>query len=232
MSYAPATTRPRQVAGDIRPHHLTVRGMPCLGDMSCTRPGWLAAGLLAAIGLAGCATGSGAYSEPEQARIDAYERAAEQVLQSRGMKGPAPVVRVGTDPSLAAAGRPAGYYTDQGRAARSGMIVVNRAAVADDYIAQAVLSQELAHYVLGHAEGACRERRLECEIEARIASVELLMTGWGLEYSDAIRLQYAYLKSVVLAAQRGDVPAAPGKSDPCRELQEFATRFKASASCE
>jgi hypothetical protein len=25
---------------------------------------------------------------------------------------------------------------------------------------------------------------------------------------------------------------APGKSDPCRELQEFATRFKASASCE
>lgn len=206
--------------------------MPCLGDMSCVRPGWLGAGLLAAIGLAGCATGSGAYSEPEQARIDAYERAAEQVLQSRGMKGPAPVVRVGTDPSLAAAGRPAGYYTDQGRATRPGMIVVNRAAVADDYIAQAVLSQELAHYVLGHADGACRERRLECEIEARIASVELLMTGWGLEYSDAIRLQYAYLKSVVLAAQRGDVAVAPGKSDPCRELQEFATRFKASASCE
>jgi hypothetical protein len=206
--------------------------MPCLGDMSCIRSGWLGAGLLAAIGLAGCATGSGAYSEPEQARIDAYERAAEQVLQSRGMKGPAPVVRVGTDPSLAAVGRPAGYYTDQGRAARPGLIVVNRAAVADDYIAQAVLSQELAHYVLGHADGACRERRLECEIEARIASVELLMTGWGLEYSDAIRLQYAYLKSVVLAAQRGDVAVAPGKSDPCRELQEFATRFKASASCE
>jgi hypothetical protein len=203
-----------------------------LGDMSCVRSGWLGAGLLAAIGLAGCATGSGAYSEPEQARIDAYERAAEQVLQSRGMRGPAPVVRVGTDPSLAAAGRPAGYYTDQGRAPRPGMIVVNRAAVADDYIAQAVLSQELAHYVLGHADDACRERRLECEIEARIASVELLMTGWGLEYSDAIRLQYAYLKSVVLAAQRGDVAVAPGKSDPCRELQEFATRFKASASCE
>jgi hypothetical protein len=200
--------------------------------MSCIRSGWLGAGLLAAIGLAGCATGSGAYSEPEQARIDAYERAAEQVLQSRGMKGPAPVVRVGTDPSLAAAGRPAGYYTDQGRAARPGLIVVNRSAVADDYIAQAVLSQELAHYVLGHADGACRERRLECEIEARIASVELLMTGWGLDYSDAIRLQYAYLKSVVLAAQRGDVAVAPGKSDPCRELQEFATRFKASASCE
>ena len=200
--------------------------------MSRTRPGWLGAGLLAAIALAGCATGSGAYSEPEQARIDAYERAAEQVLQSRGMKGPAPVVRVGTDPSLAAAGRPAGYYTDPGRPTRPGMIVVNRAAVADDYIAQAVLSHELAHYVLGHADGACRERRLECEIEARIASVELLMTGWGLEYSDAIRLQYAYLKSVVLAAQRGDVAVAPGKSDPCRELQEFATRFKASASCE
>ena len=136
-------------------------------------------------------------------------------------------MRVGTDPSLAGVGRPAGYYSDQGR-----RIVVNRAAVADDYIAQAVLSQELVHYVLGHADSACRERRLECEIEARIASVELLMTGWGLEYSDAIRLQYAYLKSVLLAAQRGEVPAAPGKSDPCRELQEFATRFKAQASCE
>jgi hypothetical protein len=193
------------------------------------RKGWrrLGAGLVAALGLAGCATGSGAYTEPEQARIDAYTRAAEQILQSRGMKGPAPAVRVGTDPSLAGAGRPAGYYTDQGR-----RIVVNRAAVADDYIAQAVLSQELAHYVLGHADNACRERHLECEIEARIASVELLMTGWGLEYSDAIRLQYAYLKSVVLAAQRGEVPATPGKSDPCRELQEFATRFKAQASCE
>ena len=193
------------------------------------RKGWgrLGVGLAATVALAGCATGSGAYTEPEQARIDAYERAAEQILQSRGMKGPAPAVRVGTDPSLAGAGRPAGYYTDQGR-----RIVVNRAAVADDYIAQAVLSQELAHYVLGHADNACRERRLECEIEARIASVELLMTGWGLEYSDAIRLQYAYLKSVVLAAQRGEVPATPGKSDPCRELQEFATRFKAQASCE
>ena len=193
------------------------------------RKGWgrLGVGLAATLALAGCATGSGAYTEPEQARIDAYERAAEQILQSRGMRGPAPAVRVGTDPSLAGAGRPAGYYTDQGR-----RIVVNRAAVADDYIAQAVLSQELAHYVLGHADNACRERRLECEIEARIASVELLMTGWGLEYSDAIRLQYAYLKSVVLAAQRGEVPATPGKSDPCRELQEFATRFKAQASCE
>src|SRR6266481_5400259 len=165
------------------------------------RKGWgrLGAGLAAALGLAGCATGSGAYTEPEQARIDAYERAAEQILQSRGMKGPAPAVRDGTDPSLAGAGRPAGYYTDQGR-----RIVVT----------------------------ACRERRLECEIEARIASVERLMTGWGLEYADAIRLQYAYLKSVLLAAQRGEVPATPGKSDPCRELQEFATRFKAQASCE
>jgi hypothetical protein len=37
---------------------------------------------------------------------------------------------------------------------------------------------------------------------------------------------------VVLAAQRGEVPAAPGRTDPCRELQEFAARFKASASCE
>src|SRR5260370_3057166 len=107
------------------------------------RKGWgrLGAGLAAALGLAGCATGSGAYTEPEQARIDAYERAAEQILQSRGMKGPAPAVRVGTDPSLAGAGRPAGYYTDHGR-----RIVGNRAAAAHDYIAPPVLSPQLAPY--------------------------------------------------------------------------------------
>ena len=195
--------------------------------------GGLAAAL--ALGLTACATGSQTYTEPEQARIDAYEHAAEQVLESRGMKGLAPAVRIGTEPALAGAGRPVGYYTDRARfgdGGRPGSIVVNRAAVADDYIAQAVLSQELAHYVLGHVDASCRDRHLECEIEARIASVELLMTGWGLEYSEAIRLQYAYLKSVVLAAQRGEVPAAPGRTDPCRELQEFAARFKASASCE
>ena len=203
--------------------------------MAWMRWGWRGVLLLVpAVGLAGCATGSAGYSEPEQARIDAYERAAEQVLQSRGMKGPAPVVRIGTDPVLASAGRPAGYYTDRSgvRDAGRASIVVNQAAMADDFIAQAVLSQELAHYVLGHADDRCRDRRIECEIEARIASVELLMTGWGLDYSDAIRLQYAYLKSVVLAAQRGDVPVAPGRSDPCRELQEFAARYKAQASCE
>src|SRR5260370_6939208 len=106
--------------------------------------GWgrLGAGLMAALGLAGCATGSGAYTEPEQARIDAYERAAEQVLQSRGMKGPAPAVRIGADPSLAGAGRPAGYYTDQGR-----RIGVNRAAVADHSNPHASLSPEPAHYL-------------------------------------------------------------------------------------
>lgn len=204
--------------------------------MAWMRWGWRGVLLpIAAAGLAGCATGSAGYSEPEQARIDAYERAAEQVLQSRGMKGPAPVVKIGTDPVLANAGRPAGYYTDRFSfrdAGRSGSIVVNHAAMADDFIAQAVLSQELAHYVLGHADDRCRDRRIECDIEARITSVELLMTGWGLDYSDAIRLQYAYLKSVVLAAQRGDVPVAPGRSDPCRELQEFAARYKAQASCE
>jgi hypothetical protein len=187
-----------------------------------------------AAGLAGCATGSATYSEPEQARVDAYERAAEQILQSRGMKGPAPLVRIGTDPSLDGAGRPAGYYIDRARFqdAGRGSIVVNHAAMADDFIAQAVLSQELAHYVLGHADDRCRDRRVECDIEARIASVELLMTGWGLDYTDAIRLQYAYLKSVVLAARRGDVAVAPGRTDPCRELQEFAARYKATASCE
>jgi hypothetical protein len=204
--------------------------------MARMRWGWRGAFLVTiAAGLAGCATGSAGYSEPEQARVDAYERAAGQILQSRGMKAPAPVVRIGTDPTLAGAGRPAGYYTDRSGfrdAGRPGSIVVNHAAMADDFIAQAVLSQELAHYVLGHVDDRCRDRRIECDIEARIASVELLMTGWGLDYTDAIRLQYAYLKSVVLAARRGDITVVAGPSDPCRELQEFAARYKATASCE
>jgi hypothetical protein len=187
----------------------------------------LLAGALAALGLAGCA-GPVRYTDLEQARIDEYERAAQQVLRSRGIEGPPPAVRVATDPALTSAGRPAGYYTARtslGDYDRPGSIVVNRAAVADDYIAQAVLSQELAHYVLGHVGGRCQDRRHECEVEARIASVELLMTGWGLEYTD-------YLKSVVLAAQRGEVPGVPDPSEPCRELEEFAARFKTQGTCE
>jgi hypothetical protein len=62
--------------------------------------------------------------------------------------------------------------------------------------------------------------------------VEILMTGWDLEYSEAVRLQYAYLKSVVLAVQRGDATVARGHVDPCRELQEFSARFLASATCD
>ena len=57
------------------------------------------------------------------------------------------------------------------------------------------------------------------------------MTGWDLSYADAVRLQYAYLKSVLLAVQR-DATTVAGDRDPCRQLQEFAARFKASATCE
>ncbi|HZP38803.1 MAG TPA: hypothetical protein VFE48_20140 [Methylomirabilota bacterium] len=203
--------------------------------MARTRWGWRGVfAVTIAAALAGCATGTPGFSEPEQARIDAYERAAEQVLESRGMKGPAPIVRIGADPTLARAGRPAGYYTDRSsfRDAGRGRIVVNHAAMADDLIAQAVLSQALAQYVLGHDEDRCRDRPVECAVEARITSVELLMTGWGLEYSEAVRLQYAYLKSVVLAARRGDVIVSPDRDDPCRELKEFAERFQTTASCD
>jgi predicted SprT family Zn-dependent metalloprotease len=110
--------------------------------------------------------------------------------------------------------------------------VVNRPVLAEDYIAQAVLSHELAHFVLGHTDERCRDRQHECEVEAYVASVELLMTGWGHSYADAVRLQYAYLKSVVLAVQRGDATVARGHVDPCRELQEFSARFQASATCD
>jgi hypothetical protein len=187
------------------------------------------------LGLTGCASHLPPYTDPEQARIDEYERAAEQILRSRGIDGPPPAVRIGSDPALVNAGRPAAYYTPRtglGDLGRPGRIMINRAVVADDYIAQAVFSQELAHFVLGHADGRCQDRRHECEVEATITSVELLMTGWDLSYADAVRLQYAYLKSVMLAVQRGDATIVAGDRDPCRQLQEFAARFKASATCE
>ncbi|HEY7651269.1 MAG TPA: hypothetical protein VIG07_00500 [Methylomirabilota bacterium] len=197
--------------------------------------GRLMAVAVVVLGVTGCASQLKPYADPEQARIDEYERAAEQILRSRGIDGPPPVVRIGSDPALVNAGRPAAYYTPRtglGDLGRPGRILINRAAIADDYIAQAVLSQELAHFVLGHADGRCRDRRHECEVEASITSVELLMTGWDLSYADAVRLQYAYLKSVVLAVQRGDTTTVAGDRDPCRQLQEFAARFKASATCE
>jgi len=191
--------------------------------------------LVVALGLTACAAPLKSFSDLEQARIDEYERAARQILESRGIQGPPPAVRVGEDPALSAIARPAAYFTPRtgfGDLGRPGRIIINRAVVADDLIAQAVLSHELAHFVLGHGDGRCQSRRHECEVEAHVASVELLMTGWDLEYSDAVRLQYAYLKSVVLAVRREETTPSRGAGDPCRELEEFAARFKTSAACE
>jgi hypothetical protein len=47
------------------------------------------------------------------------------------------------------------------------------------------------------------------------------MTGWDLSYEDAVRLQYAYLKSVV--RRHGGA---------CPELLGFAARFELSTTCE
>jgi hypothetical protein len=198
----------------------------------------MVAGLTAmlALGLAGCAgRATPPYSDAERTRLDEYDRAAERVMKSRELTGRPPMVRTGTDPALETAGHPAAYYERSARqaaAGRPGTIVVNRSALADDYIAQSVLSHELAHFVLGHTEEGCRERQHDCEVEAYVASVELLMTGWGHGYADAVRLQYAYLKSVVLAVQRGEATVARGHGDPCRELQDFSTRFQTSATCD
>jgi hypothetical protein len=189
--------------------------------------------LVVALGLTACAAPLRSFSDLEQARIDEYERAARQVLESRGIRGAPPAVRIGDDPALAMA-RPAAYFTPRtgfGDLGRPGRIMINRAVVADDLIAQAVLSHELAHFVLGHADGRCQSHRHECEVEAHVASVELLMTGWDLDYGDAVRLQYAYLKSVVLAVQREE-PSPSRAGDPCRELEEFAARFKTSSACD
>ena len=195
----------------------------------------LTAAVAIGLGLVACAGPLQPFTDLEQARIDEYERAARQVLQSRGIAGAPPVVRVGSDAALSAMTRPAGYYTARtglGDLGRPGRIVVNRAVLAHDYIAQAVLSHELAHFVLGHGDARCQGRRDECEVEAHVASVEILMTGWDLEYSEAVRLQYAYLKSVVLWVRRGEEGLPYGSGDPCRQLEEFAARFKTSAACE
>jgi hypothetical protein len=190
--------------------------------------------LVATLGLTACAT-LPAFTDLEQARLDEYERAARQVLASRGVEGPPPAVRIGESPALATMARPAAHYTARPGFRdpdRPGRILVNRAVLADDYIAQAVLSHELAHFVLGHRDGRCEGRRHECEVEAHVASVELLMTGWDLDYSEAVRLQYAYLKSVVLAVRREEGGPSGDAGDPCRELEEFAERFKVPAACE
>ena len=150
--------------------------------------------LVVALGLMACAAPLRSFSDLEQARIDEYERAARQILESRGIQGPPPAVRVGEDPALSAMARPAAYFTPRtgfGDLGRPGRIMINRAVVADDLIAQAVLSHELAHFVLGHGDGRCQSHRHECEVEASVASGELLMTGWALDYGDAVRLQYA-----------------------------------------
>jgi hypothetical protein len=207
-----------------------------LDEMRGTRPIRAALLTVLALELAGCAARViPPYSEAEQARLDEYDRAAQRVLASREIAGRPPAVQVGSEPGLVGAGHPAAYYqpsTGWTGIGRPGAIVVNRPVLADDYIAQAVLSHELAHFVLGHTGDHCRERQHECEVEAYVTSVELLMTGWGHSYSDAVRLQYAYLKSVVLAVQRGEATVARGHVDPCRELQEFSARFQASATCD
>ena len=104
----------------------------------------MVAALTAMLALAGCAGRiTPPYSSAEQARIDEYEKAAEQVLASREIAGPPPKVEVGSDPALMNAGHPAAYYrrrTGPAGVGRPGTIVVNRPVLADDYVAQAVLS--------------------------------------------------------------------------------------------
>lgn len=191
--------------------------------------------LVVALALTACAAPLQSFTDREQARIDEYERAARQILESRGIKGLPPAVRIGGDPALSAMARPAAYFTPRtgfSDLGRPGRIMINRTVVADDLIAQAVLSHELAHFVLGHGDGRCQSHRHECEVEAHVASVELLMTGWDLDYGDAVRLQYAYLKSVVLAVRREETSPSTAAGDPCRELEEFAARFKTSSACD
>ena len=92
---------------------------------------------------------------------------------------------------------------------RGRRIVVNRAAVADDYIAQAVLSQELAHYVLAHdaplpgdSAEEMRHAYQERELDANAKSVEILERVGGLSEERALKTVYAYLLGVHWALER------------------------------
>src|SRR4029450_4208633 len=122
-----------------------------LDGMLGRRTGHMAAALMAglALQLAGCAGRiPPPYSDAEQARVDEYEKAAERVMKSREIGGRPPAVHVGSDPALMNARHPAAYYqrrTTLAGIGRPGAIVVNRPVLADDFIAQAVLSHELAH---------------------------------------------------------------------------------------
>ena len=69
------------------------------------------AALVAVLALTACAAPLKSFTDPEQARIDEYERAARQVLESRGIKGLPPAVRVTAEPALATMARPAAYFT-------------------------------------------------------------------------------------------------------------------------
>jgi hypothetical protein len=185
----------------------------------------LVVALLVALAATGCASQVATYSESEQARLDEYDRAAQRVFRSRDIAGQWPAVRVGWEGDLWEQGKPPAYFSPRTGLAdlgRPGVIVLNRRVLADDFVAQAVLSHELAHFVLKHdADGHCRDRQAECDLEARVASVEMLMTGWDMSYADAVRLQYAYLKSAVRR-----------ESSVCPELQGFASRFELTATCD
>src|ERR1700752_5498974 len=98
--------------------------------------------LVVALGLTACAAPLRSFTDLEQARIDEYERAARQILESRGIKGAPPAVRIGDDAALSALARPAAYFTSRTGLAdvgRPGRIMINRAVLAADLIPQAVL---------------------------------------------------------------------------------------------
>src|ERR1700674_5451922 len=102
--------------------------------------------LVVALGLAACAVPLRSFTDLEQARIDEYERAARQILDTRGIKGEAPAVRIDEEPALSAMALSAAFFTPRtgfSDIGRPGRILINRAVVADDLIAQAVLSHEL-----------------------------------------------------------------------------------------
>src|SRR3981081_2368240 len=95
------------------------------------------AALVVVLGLTACAAPLRSFTDPEQARIDEYERAARQILESRGIQGPPPAVRVSSDPALAAMARPAASFTARtgfGDLDPPGRLMINLAAIAGHLI--------------------------------------------------------------------------------------------------
>ncbi len=90
---------------------------------------------------------------------------------------------------------------------------------------RAVVAHELAHHYFSDARN-CRggERLVVCERNANVHGIQVLMVGYGYDFSTAARLMHDYL---VVALNNVNKPS-PGHPDACAELHDFEQRIFAT----